>query len=86
VAAEHRRVIAETPAHAQALAQNLARQEFAVEAQTIYEWLLRKKRRRGDITVTITIRQPEQPGQPFTTPPAAVPPSPWSPPTGPPAG
>jgi hypothetical protein len=79
-------VIAETPAHAQALAQNLAKQEFVVEAQTMYEWLLRKKRRRGDITVTIMIRQPEQTGQPLSTPPATVPPSPWAPPTGPPAG
>ena len=76
-------MIAETPAHAQALAQNLARQEFVVEAQTIYEWQLRKKRRRGDITVTILIRRPEQP---LTKPPTAVPPSPWGPPTGPPAG
>jgi len=79
-------VIAETSAHAQALAQNLAKQEFVVEAQTSYEWLLRKKRRRGDITVTIMIRQPQRTGQPLSTPPSAVPPSPWAPPTGPPAG
>jgi hypothetical protein len=78
-------VIAETAAHAQALAQNLAKQEFVVEAQTIYDWSLRKRRRRGDITVTIMIRQPEQPGQPLSAPPVAVPPSPWAPPTGPPA-
>ena len=79
-------MIAETPAHALALAQNLAKQEFVIEAQTIYEWLLRKKRRRGDITVTIMIRQPDLGGRPLSTPPAAVPPSPWAPPAGPPAG
>jgi hypothetical protein len=79
-------VIAETPAHAHALAENLAKQEFAVETQTTDEWLLRKKRRRGDITVTIMIRQPAERGQPLSTPPTSVPPSPWAPPTGPPAG
>ena len=78
-------MIAETPGHAQALAQNLAKQEFVVEAQSSYEWQLRKRRRRGDITVTIMIRQPEPAGAPLTTPPAAVPPSPWAPPNGPPA-
>jgi hypothetical protein len=78
-------VIAETTAHARALAQNLAKQEFVVEAQSIDEWLLRKKRRRGDITVTIVIRQPDVPGQPLATPPAAARGGPWAPPTGPPA-
>ena len=73
MAAEHRRVIAETTAHARALAQNLAKQEFVVEAHTDDEWLLRKKRRRGDITVTILIRQPQRP-------------VPWDPPSGPPVG
>ena len=66
-------MIAETARHAHALAQNLAKQEFVVEAHTEYEWLLRKRRRRGDITVTIMIRQPEQP-------------RPWGPPSGPRVG
>jgi hypothetical protein len=79
-------VIAETPAHAHALADNLARQEFAVEAQTADQWLLRKKRRRGDITVTIMIRQPAGHGKPLSAPPPVAPPDPWAPPTGPPAG
>lgn len=86
VAAEHRRVVAETSAHAQALAQNLAKQEFVVETQTVHEWLLRRRRRRGDITVAISIRQPERPGQPLATPPSPVAPSPWDPPRGRPAG
>jgi len=83
MAAEHRRVAAETPAHAQALAQNLAKQEFVVESQTPNTWTLRKTRRRGDITVTISIRQPAQPDGPFRPP---APPSKfWPPPSGPPA-
>lgn len=86
VTAEHRRVIAETPAHAQALAQNLALQGFGVEAQTVDEWLLRKKRRRGDVTVRITIRQPDEAGRPLSNPSSRVPPSPWAPPAGPRAG
>lgn len=77
-------MIAETPAHAEALAQNLAKQDFVVEAQRTDEWQLRKRRRRGDITVTIVVRQPHQP-RPLTGPPTAVAPSPWRPPTGPPA-
>ena len=84
MAAEHRRVAAETAVHAQALAQNLAKQEFVVESQTPTEWTLRKRRRRGDITVTISIRQPTQPGKPLRPP---TPPSKfWPPPSGPPAG
>ena len=83
MAAEHRRVIAETPGHAQALAENLAKQQFVVESQRAAEWLLRKRRRRGDVTVTIMIRDHQQVGTPLT-PPRAVPPSPWGPPTGPP--
>jgi hypothetical protein len=75
MAAEHRRVIAETPAHAHALAQNQAKQGFVVESRSAGEWVLRKQRRRGDITVTIVIRQP-----------VAAAPGPWGPPTGPRAG
>ena len=66
-------MIAETARHAHALAQNLAKQQFVVEARTEYEWLLRKQRRRGDITVTILIRQTRQPGL-------------WGPPSGPRVG
>ncbi len=78
-------MIAETIAHAQALAQNLAKQDFVVESQRTHEWQLRKRRRRGDVTVTIVIRQPHPPVRPLTGPPTAVPPSPWRPPTGRPA-
>jgi len=83
VAAEHRRVAAETSAHAQALAQNLAKQGFVVESQSATEWALRKKRRRGDITVTISIRRPAEPGEAFRPP--RAPSSFWPPPSGPPA-
>ena len=83
MAAEHRRVIAETAVHAQALAQNLAKQQFVVEAQSAHEWLLRKRRRRGDVTVSIMIRHGEAAGAPLTTPPRAVPSAPWGPPTEP---
>lgn len=83
MAAEHRRVAAESAVHAQALAQNLAKQEFVVESQTATEWTLRRKRRRGDITVTISIRQSAQPGEQLRPP---APPSKfWPPPSGPPA-
>lgn len=86
MAQEHRRVIAETPGHAEALAQNLAKQNFVLEARAAHEWVLRKKRRRGDVVVTIFIRQPGGPGTAQTTPPDAVTRSPWGPPSGPPAG
>ncbi len=80
MAAESRRVVAETAVHAQALAQNLSKQNFVIESQTATEWVLRRKRRRGDITVTISIRQSGQPGAPFR------PPAPqsrlWPPPSG----
>ena len=81
MAAEHRRVAAETSDHAKALAQNLAKQEFVVESRTAAVWTLRKSRRRGDIVVTISISQPSQPGAPLRPP---SPPSKfWPPPSGP---
>lgn len=86
MAAEHRRVVAETAAHAAALADNLARQGFVVESQTAHEWLLRKPRRRGDITVTVAIGVPVP--SPGTPPPPPRPPAggpAWGPPAGPPA-
>ena len=83
MAAEQRRVAAETSDHAQALAQNLAKRGFVVESQTAAVWTLRKARRRGDIVVTISISRPSQRLAPLRPP---SPPSKfWPPPSGPPA-
>lgn len=79
MAAESRRVIAESAVHAKALAQNLAKQDFIVESATATEWTLRRKRRRGDITVTIAIRSVSSVEAPRPSTGA------WPPPTGPPA-
>ena len=81
MAGEHRRVAAQTAAHAQGLTDNLQKQGFFVETQATHEWVLRKRRRRGDHVVTIVIAQPSmvQPSAPV--PPAASPPTSWAPPT-----
>lgn len=69
MAAEHRRVIAESTDRARALAENLGKRGFAIIDQRPNQWTLRKHRWRGDITVTIAIKHAS---------PAALPP-----PTGP---
>jgi len=73
MAQEHRRVAAQSAAHAQGLTDNLLKQKFVVESQTSGEWMLRKKRRRGDVVVTIAIMQPS-----MIHP--VVPPVSWAPP------
>ncbi len=76
-------MVAETEVHAAALADNLARQDFVVESQTPHEWILRKPRRRGDITVSVTIKLPPGPPGPPPPPPPMGGGQPWGPPTGP---
>ncbi len=85
MAAEHRRVAAETSDHAKALVQNLAKQEFVVESRTAAVWTLRKARRRGDIVVTISISQPSQHGAPLRPSSSLSSSRVWPPPSGPPA-
>jgi hypothetical protein len=77
MAGENRRVAAQTAAHAQGLTDNLQKQGFVVETQAAHEWILRKRRRRGDHVVTIAITQPSM-LQPTSPPP---PPTDWAPPT-----
>jgi hypothetical protein len=72
MAGEHRRVAAQSAAHAQGLADNLSQQGFVVESQATHEWVLRKKRRRGDHVVTIAITQPAM-VQPAAPPPEQSP-------------
>lgn len=84
MAAEHRRVLAQSIQHAQALAENLIASGFVIEQQTPTEWFLRKRRKRlGDITTTIGIGQ--RPADPWAPPPVPTgpppsPPQPWGPP------
>ena len=74
MAEEHRRVAAESAAHAQGLTDNLVKQGFALESRTAHQWVLRKRRRRGDQTVVIMITQPSM--IPPTSPPTT-----WAPPS-----
>jgi hypothetical protein len=72
MATENRKVAAETAAHAQGLTDNLTKQGFALETQSTGEWVLRKKRHRGDRVVTIVISQPSMIQQPSpVTPPSS---------------
>lgn len=75
MADEHRRVAAGSVAHARALAENMAGRGFVIEHQAGDEWVLRKRRMRGDEVVTISIAAP--------APAAPPPPGDWAPPTGP---
>lgn len=68
MAEQERRVAAQSAAHAQGLADNLARQGYQVESRANDRWILRKRRRRGDQLVTIVIQQPSM-LQPTTPPP-----------------
>lgn len=89
MAAEHRRVVAQSNDHATALADNLVKQGFVMESQTANEWFMRKARKRlGDITASIYIgarsSMPATPPGGLVPPPA--PPRPSGPPNwGPPA-
>lgn len=64
--------------NARALAENLINQGYQVTVATDAAWELRKRRRRGDIVMTVVIQA--------VSPAPSVPPadSPWGPPTGPP--
>jgi hypothetical protein len=76
MAAEHRRVIAQTAVHARAVADNLVNQGYRIDQQHPAEWTLRRRRWWNDSVVTIAIQMPFGDVAPPVPPPPSSSPAP----------